>query len=139
LGSKSPGGPGYRRFDRQTVQSACMPTERFPRRVFSAKFFRNSVSFNVAEACVYSGHPTRSHAPEGFRRRNCLVEKPHPAARQIRANRVAFSLPQDSSLQLILEACVKRGSELSAFHDVGFHADDALVILNVVVECVASD
>jgi hypothetical protein len=81
----------------------------------------------------------RSHAPEGFRRRTCAAEKPHPAARQIRATRVAFSLPQDSSDELMLEACVERGSWLSAFRDVGFHAGDASLILNVVAECVASD
>jgi hypothetical protein len=75
------------------------------------------------------GQPTRSHAPEGFRRRNCSAEKPHPATRQIRANRVAFSLPQDSSLQLMFETCVNRRPELSVFRDVGFRLEYAPRVL----------
>jgi hypothetical protein len=39
VGSGSPRGPDLCRFDGQIVQSACMPKERFPRRVFSAEFF----------------------------------------------------------------------------------------------------
>jgi hypothetical protein len=65
----------------------------------------------------------RTHAPEMFHRRNCAAEKPDPAARQIRATRVAFSLPQDSSDELMFETCVNRRSELSAFRDVGFRLE----------------
>jgi hypothetical protein len=39
VGSKSPRGPRCCRFDRQIVQPACMPKERFPHGVFSAKTF----------------------------------------------------------------------------------------------------
>jgi hypothetical protein len=39
VGSKSPRGPGHCRFDGRIVQSACMPKERFPPRVFSVKTF----------------------------------------------------------------------------------------------------
>lgn len=81
----------------------------------------------------------RSHAPEATGRRNCPAEKPHPAARQIRANRVAFSLPQDSLDELMLEACVKRGCELSAFRGFGFHVERRVGLLRVALECVASD
>jgi hypothetical protein len=37
VGSKLLRGPGSCRFDRQIVQPACMPKERFPPRVFSAE------------------------------------------------------------------------------------------------------
>jgi hypothetical protein len=39
VGSASPRGPGFCRFERQIVQRLCMPKERFPPRVFSAEIF----------------------------------------------------------------------------------------------------
>jgi hypothetical protein len=45
------------------------------------------------------------------------------AARQNRAKRFAFGLPQDLHMQLMFEPCVKRGSRLSAFRGVGFHVE----------------
>jgi hypothetical protein len=69
------------------------------------------------------GHPMRTHASAVFRRRNCAAEKPDPAARQIRATRVAFSLPHESPDELMFEVCVNRGSALSAFRGFGFHLE----------------
>jgi hypothetical protein len=60
---------------------------------------------------------------EAIGRRTCAAEKPDPAARQIRAKRFAFGLPQDLHMQLMFVPCVKRGSRLSAFRDVGFHVE----------------
>jgi hypothetical protein len=39
VGSKSLRGPVLCHFDRQIVQPACMPKERFPHGVFSVKIF----------------------------------------------------------------------------------------------------
>lgn len=58
-----------------------------------------------------------------FRCRNRAARKPDPAARQIRATRVAFGLPQDLSGELMFEPCVNRRSGLSAFCDVGFRVE----------------
>jgi hypothetical protein len=68
------------------------------------------------------GGARRGNKREMFRRHTCAAEEPYPAARQICAKRVAFSLPQDSSRQLMFETCVNRRSELSALRDVGFRA-----------------
>jgi hypothetical protein len=80
---------------------------------FLRKFFRNSVAINVPQAAA-------RYAAGVTRRRKCAAEKPRLAARKNLASRVAFGLPQDSHMQLMLEACVKRGSELSAFRGVEF-------------------
>jgi hypothetical protein len=71
---------------------------------------------------VFGGRATWKQAP-AIGRHNYAAEKPHPAARKNRAQRVAFGLPQDSHMQLMFEACAKRGSELSAFHGVGFYVE----------------
>jgi hypothetical protein len=85
------------------------------------------------------GHPTRIHAPEVFRRRTCAAEKPDPAARQIRATRAAFGLPQDSPGDLMFEPCVNRGSSLSAFRGDGFDVARAPSVRRLAFECAASD
>jgi hypothetical protein len=58
-----------------------------------------------------------------FRRHNCAARRTRSCRKKNRANSVAFGLPQDSSLQLMLEACVNRGSELSGLRGVGFHIE----------------
>jgi hypothetical protein len=99
---------------------AC-PRKDFRRVFFLRKFSRNSVSFNVPETRLYSGTRDAEASAEAIGRHTCAAEKPHPAARQICATRVAFGLPQDSHMQLMFEACVNRRSRLSAFRGVGFH------------------
>jgi hypothetical protein len=74
-----------------------------------------------------------------FRCRNRAARKPDPAARPIRAARVAFGLPQDSPLQLMFEPCVNRRSSLSAFRGAGFHVERAPPVQRVAFECTASD
>jgi hypothetical protein len=81
----------------------------------------------------------RTHAPEVFRRRNRAARKPDPAARQICATRVAFSLPQDSSDELMFETCVNRRSKLSTFRDVGFLVEGCVARSWAPLERVASD
>jgi hypothetical protein len=92
---------------------------------FCGNFFATRCHLMLQKHAYIRGHPTRSHAPEGFRRRNRAARKPDPAARPIRATPVAFGLPQDASLQLMFEPCVNRRSSLSAFRDVGFHVERA--------------
>jgi hypothetical protein len=108
---------------RRSFNACACPRNDFRAVFFLRKFFRNSVSFNVAKPCAYSGTSDGNPCAEGFRRRNCAAEKPDLAARQIRAKRVAFGLPQDSVVQLMFEACVNRNSRVSAFRDVGFHVE----------------
>jgi hypothetical protein len=117
---------------------AC-PRKDFRRVFFLRKFFRNSVSFNVPEARPYSRTRDAEASAEAIGRHNCAAEKPHPAARKNRATRVAFSLPQDSWVQLMFEACVNRGSELSAFRGVGFHGKRRVARAARRLECAASD
>jgi hypothetical protein len=90
---------------------------------FLRKFFRNSVSFNVSDAGRCSGDRRRGNKRGGFRRRNCAAGKTTSCRKENRAARVAFSLPQDLSAELMFETCVNRRSELSAFRSAGFHVE----------------
>jgi hypothetical protein len=74
-----------------------------------------------------------------FRRHTRAAGETSSCRKQNRAQRVAFSLPQDLSVELMFEPCVNRKSELSAFRAVGFHAERRVAILRAVFECDASD
>jgi hypothetical protein len=65
----------------------------------------------------------RSHAPDAISRRNCAAGKTTSGRKENRAARVAFSLPHDSSGELMFETCMNRRSALSAFRGVGFHVE----------------
>jgi hypothetical protein len=90
---------------------------------FLRKFFRNSVSFNVREARLCSGARDAETSAEAISRHNCAAGKTSSCRKKNRAKRVAFGLPQDFAVQLMFEACVNRGSGLSAFRGVGFHVE----------------
>jgi hypothetical protein len=66
-----------------------------------------------------------------FRRHNCAAGNALSRRKKNRAKCVAFSLPQDSAVQLMFEACVNRGSELSAFRGVGFYVERRIAVLRV--------
>jgi hypothetical protein len=101
---------------------AC-PRKDFRDVFFLRNFFRNFVSFNVPEVRLCSGIREAETSAEAIGRHDCAAKNPDPAARKNRAKRVAFGLPQDSHMQLMFEACVNRGSEISAFRGVGFHLE----------------
>jgi hypothetical protein len=103
-------------------RGAC-PRKDFRAVFFLRNFFRKFVSFNVAEPRLCSGKRDAEPSAEAIRRHKRAAEKPHPAARKNRAQRVAFGLPQDSHMQLMFEACVNRGSGLSAFRGAGFYVE----------------
>jgi hypothetical protein len=69
------------------------------------------------------GDRRRGPSAVGFRRRNCAAGKTISCRKENRAARVAFSLPQDLSAELMFETCVNRRSELSAFRSAGFHVE----------------
>jgi hypothetical protein len=69
------------------------------------------------------GGRRRGNKRGGFRRRNCAAGKTTSCRKENRAARVAFSLPQDLSAELMFETCVNRRSELSAFRSAGFHVE----------------
>jgi hypothetical protein len=58
--------------------------------------------------------------PDAISRHDCAAGETSSCRKKNPATRVAFSLPQDSSAQLMFETCVNGGSELSAFRGVGF-------------------
>jgi hypothetical protein len=99
---------------------AC-PRKDFRAVFFLRKFFRNSVSFNVPEAHPQSGTRDAQTSADGFRRHTCAAGNASSRRKENRAKCVAFSLPQDSHIQLMFETCVNRNSSVSAFRDVGFH------------------
>jgi hypothetical protein len=66
------------------------------------------------------GHRDARNKLQLFRCRNRAARKPDVAAREIRAKRFAFGLPQDLHMQLMFEPCAKGGSRLSAFRGAGF-------------------
>jgi hypothetical protein len=115
------------------------PRKDFRAVFFLRKFFRNPVSFNVPKARRRSRTRDSGSKLQVFRRRNRAARKPDSAARQIRARRVAFGLPQDLSGELMFETCVNRRSSVSAFRDAGFRVERARSVQRVVFECAASN
>jgi hypothetical protein len=101
---------------------AC-PRKDFRRVFFLRKFLRNSVSFNVAEACVSASAPDAKPCAGSDQPPQLLRRKTSSCRKKNCAQRVAFSLPQDSSCELMFETCVNRRSELSAFRGFGFNLD----------------
>lgn len=101
---------------------AC-PRKDFHAVFFLGKLFRNSVSFNVAEACVYSGAPAAKLCAGRVPPPQLLRRKISSCRKRNSRKRVAFGLPQDSPDELMFEACVNCMSELSAFRGVGFHVE----------------
>jgi hypothetical protein len=106
-------------------------------------FFRGNFSATPCHLMfrtrLCSGKRDAEPSAEAIRRRNCAAEKPHPAARKNCAQRVAFGLPQDSHMQLMFEACVNRGSGLSAFRGAGFYVERGVARPARRPECAASD
>jgi hypothetical protein len=123
----------------RSFKACACPRKDFRAAFFLRKFFRNSVSFNVRRRAFIRGHRDAGNKLQVFRCRNRAARKPDPAARQIRATRVAFSLPQDSSAQLMFETCVNCRSSLSAFGDVGFRGERCIMLSARRLQCIASD
>jgi hypothetical protein len=101
-----------------------MPKERFPQHVFSAENFpATPCHLMFRRRAGWFGTRDANTGAEAISRHACAAGKTSSCRKKNFAQRVAFGLPQDSTRQLMFEACVNHGSELSAFRDVGFHVE----------------